>query len=120
MIRATKPMIDLLMLLLLLFSSQHIATMRQAQDISVSQYIQTESEETGITADQFRYIALHLSAGAVLLLDGEEISLADLIKKTRAERVVTVYIYINDSTPYAELRKVISKLADEGLSIKLG
>ena len=121
MIHAAKPMIDLLMLLLLLFSGQQIATTAQYQDITVSEAELLQSEAThDVAADRLRRISFSLLPDGSLLFEGKEIALSDLIAKARAEQVVKVHINIDNGTSYIQIREVIRGLSDNGLSIELG
>ena len=120
MIHAAKPMIDLLMLLLLLFSGQQIATTTQHQDIAVSETELLQSEAThDVAVDRLRRMSFSLLSDGSLSFEGKEITLPDLIAKARKERVAKVHIDINDNTSYLQIREVIRKLSDNGLSIEL-
>ena len=122
MIRSAKPMIDLLMLLLLLFSSQQIVTTMQYQNISVSESepLQDESTSNDVVPDRLKRLSIALLSNGSLLFNDEEISLSDLLKKARAERVVKAYIHIDDDVSYTRIREVIRELSNNGLVIELG
>ena len=122
MIRSAKPMIDLLILLLLLFSGQQVATTVQSQDISVSegQPFQDELTSNDAATDKLRRLSVNLLSNGSLLFNDEETSLSDLLKKARAERVVKAYIHIDDDVPYTRIREVIRELSNNGLAIELG
>ena len=121
MIKAAKPMIDLLMLLLLLLSGQQMATTMPYQDISITEEAlrNIEPKDNDATAKRLQRISCDLLSGGVLLFNGSEISLSNLIEKARAERVAKVYLRIAEDVSYARIREVIRELSDEGLSIEL-
>ena len=115
-------MIDLLMLLLLLFSGQQVATTMKHQNISVSegQPLPLEIPGDDALANRLRRLSIDLLSDGNLLFDGKEISLPDLIEKARTERVAKVYLQIDNDASYIQIRKVIGELSDKGLSIELG
>ena len=121
MIRAATPMIDLLMVLLVLFSGQQIAPTTQHQDIAVSEaeLLQPEAAHD-VATDRLRRMSFSLLSDGSLLLEGKEIDLSDLIARARTERVVKVQIDIDGGTPYIQIQEVIRELSDNGLSIELG
>ena len=121
MIHAAKPMIDLLMLLLRLFSGQQSATIVQHQNIAISEMELLQPETThDVATDRLRRISFSLLLDGSLLLEGKEIDLSDLIARARTERVVKVQIDIDGGTPYIQIQEVIRELSDNGLSIELG
>ena len=122
MIRSAKPMIDLLILLLLLFSGQQVATTVQSQDISVSEGepFQDELASNDAATDKLKRLSVNLLSNGSLLFNDEETSLSDLLKKARAERVVKAYIHIDDDVSYIRIREVIRELSNNGLAIELG
>ena len=121
MIKAAKPMIDLLMLLLLLLSGQQMATTMPYQDISMTEEALTdiESKNDNAAANQLQRISCDLLSDGALSLDGNNISVSDLVEKARAERAAKVYLRIAEDVSYARIREVIRELSDNGLSIEL-
>ena len=121
MIKAAKPMIDLLMLLLLLLSGQQMATTIPYQDISITEEALTDIElkNDNAAASRLHRISCDLLSGGALLFNGNNISVSDLIEKARAERAAKVYLRIAEDASYARIRKVIRELSDNGLSIEL-
>ena len=122
MIKAVKPMIDLFMLLLLLLSSQQIAITMPYQDASLTEeaLLQVESNSDNVAANKLQRVSCELLSDGTLLFNGSKIPLLNLIEKARAERTTKVYLRIAEDVSYAQIRKVIRKLSDEGLSIELG
>ena len=121
MIKASKPMIDLLMLLLLILSGQQMATTIPYQDISITEEALTDiaSENDNAEADRLQRISCDLLSDGALLFNGNNISVSDLVAKARAERAAKVYLRIAEDVSYARIRKVIRELSDNGLSIEL-
>ena len=122
MIKAAKPMIDLLMLLLLLLSGQQMATTMPYQDISITEEAlrDIESKNKEAAAKRLQRVSCDLLSGGALLFNDNEISVSDLVEKAKAERVAKVYLRIAEDVSYAQIREVIRELSDEGLSIELG
>ena len=121
MIKAAKPMIDLLMLLLLLHSGQQMATTIPYQDISITEEVLTdiEAQNDNAAADRLQRISCDLLSDGALLFNGNTISVSNLIEKARTERAAKVYLRIAEDVSYARIREVIRELSDEGLSIEL-
>ena len=122
MIKAVKPMIDLFMLLLLLISSQQIAMIMPYQDVSLTKeaLLRVESTNDDVAANKLQRVSCELLSDGTLLFNGSKIPLPNLIEKAKTERAAKVYLRIAEDVSYAQIRKVIRELSDEGLSIELG
>ena len=122
--RSSEPayhaLVDLFMILLLIFSSKEITSMRQPDVEIVIPGEHADQDRSDAPGDMLARLNLILASDGGLLIDGKQISLADLVEKARAEQVVTIYLQVDKDTTYNKVLEIIRQLDSAGLTVELG